>query len=62
MSQIGSEKLAYSIAEVAELLNVSKPTAYALTKQKGFPLLQIGKRKLVPAQGLKEWIGKNTSK
>ena len=64
MSQINSEKekLAYSISEVAELLNVSKPTAYALAKSKGFPVLKIGKRQLVPAQGLKEWIKNNTSK
>ncbi len=55
------EKLTLSIPEVARLLGVSKPTAYALANSKGFPVLHIGKRKVVPAQGLQEWIKKNSN-
>ena len=55
------EKLTYSIPEMAKLLGISKPTAYGLVKSKGFPVLHIGKRKVVPVQGLQEWIKKNTA-
>ena len=55
------EKLTLSISEVAQVLGVSKPTAYALTNSKGFPVLHIGKRKVVPVQGLQEWIQKNST-
>jgi excisionase family DNA binding protein len=55
------EKLVYSIPEVAELLGISVPTAYALIKTKDFPVLHIGKRKVVPKQGLEEWIKQNTA-
>lgn len=55
------EKLTYSIPEVAQVLGVSKPTAYNLANSKGFPILRIGKRKVVPAQGLQDWIKKNSS-
>ena len=42
-----SEKLAYSLTETAAVLGVSRPTVYALIKQPGFPVFQIGSRKLV---------------
>ena len=40
------DKLAYSITEAAQVLGVSRPTVYALIKQPGFPVFQIGGRKL----------------
>lgn len=55
------EKLTYSIPEAAQVLGVSRPTAYALAKSKDFPILKIGKRKVVPVQELREWIKKNTT-
>jgi excisionase family DNA binding protein len=55
------EKLTYSIPEVAKLLGISIPTAYGLANSKDFPILHIGKRKVVPAQGLQEWIQKNST-
>ena len=51
-----SEKLAYSLTETAEVLGVSRPTVYALIKQPGFPVFQIGGRKLVSVDGLREWV------
>ena len=49
-------KLAYSITEAAQVLGVSRPTVYALIKQPGFPVFQIGGRKLVSVEGLRDWI------
>jgi excisionase family DNA binding protein len=54
------EKLTLSIPEVAQVLGVSKPTAYALANSKGFPILKIGKRKVVPVRQLQIWIDKNS--
>lgn len=50
------DKLAYSITEAAQVLGVSRPTVYALIKQPGFPVFQIGGRKLVSVEGLRDWV------
>lgn len=50
------EKLAYSLTETAKVLGISRPTVYALIKQPGFPVFQIGGRKLVSVDGLREWV------
>ena len=54
------DKLAYSITEAAQVLGVSRPTVYALIKQPGFPVFQIGGRKLVSVEGLRAWIRSQT--
>ncbi len=50
------ERLAYSPAEAAEALGVSRPTIYTLIKQKDFPTLKVGTRTLIPVDRLKEWL------
>lgn len=51
------EILALSVAQVAKALGISKPTAYELTNQPGFPKILIGeKRIVVPKEGLKHWL------
>ena len=50
------DKLAYSLTETAQALGVSRPTVYALIKKPGFPVFQIGGRKLVSVEGLRDWI------
>ncbi|MDP4119588.1 MAG: helix-turn-helix domain-containing protein [Bacillota bacterium] len=55
------ERLTISVEEMAKELGISKPTAYMLANSEGFPVLKIGKRKVVPVQGLQEWIKKNSS-
>ena len=54
------EQLTISVEEMAKQLGISKPTAYTLTNSAGFPILKIGKRKVVPIQGLQEWIKKSS--
>ena len=54
------DKLAYSLTETAQVLGVSRPTVYALIKQQGFPVFQIGGRKLVSVEGLRDWIRSQT--
>ena len=52
------DKLAYSITETAQVLGVSRPVVYNLIRQPGFPAFQIGGRKLVSAEGLRDWVRK----
>lgn len=54
------DKLAYSMTETAHALGVSRPTVYALIKQPGFPVFQIGGRKLVSVEGLRDWVRNQT--
>ena len=51
-----ADKLAYSTAEAAEVLGVSRPVVYQLMKQEGFPSFKVGARTLVSAEGLWAWV------
>ena len=51
--------LMLSVHDVAEVLGISKSSAYVLAKEKGFPTLKIGARVVVPRDRFIEWINKN---
>lgn len=55
-----AEKLAYSAAEAAQVLSVSKPTVYQLCKRTDFPAFYIGNRLLISKAGLTAWIERQT--
>lgn len=50
------EKLAYSAAETAQVLGVSRPTVYTLMKRVDFPVFKLGARTLVSVDGLRAWV------
>ena len=50
------DRLVYTAAEVAEVLHVSRPVVYTLCRQPGFPCIRIGRKVLVPADKLREWL------
>ena len=54
------EKLTLSISEMAQSLNVSKPTAYRIIRTPGFPVVLFGRRKVIPVEALKKWLEQNT--
>jgi len=54
------EKLTMTVRELSEMMIVSLPTAYAMTNIKGFPVIKIGRRKLIPVDGLRLWLEQNT--
>ena len=54
------DKLAYSLTETAQVLGLSRPTVYMLIKQPGFPVFQVGGRRLVSVEGLRDWIRSQT--
>ena len=57
-----ADKLAYSPAETAEALGVSRPVVYALMNRTDFPAFKIGSRTLVSADGLRAWVQAQTER
>jgi len=49
----------YTMSELQTQLHIGKNTAYKLVKMKGFPSIQIGKKILVPKEGLDKWLREN---
>ena len=51
-------KYTLTVREFAKRMQVSEPTARAIMNREGFPLLKVGKRRLVLLDGLNEWLRK----
>lgn len=51
-----------TVKEMAEALNVSMPTAYALVHRDGFPTIRMGRKILVNVAGLQRWLDENHGK
>jgi excisionase family DNA binding protein len=45
-----------TVPETAEILRVSKNTAYELVRQRRIPAIRLGRRILVPRHELENWI------
>ncbi len=57
------EKLALSVDEMAQLLGISRPIAYKLIKQEGFPAIKVGDRRiLIPVEALRAWLNNESGK
>lgn len=52
----GTEKLALSVQETAELLGISVPLVYQLVAREDFPSLKIGRRTVVNKRLLQRWL------
>lgn len=55
---IKTEKLTLSIPEAAKRLGISNPHMRCLARTAGFPAFNVGKRVLISAKGLEEWVDK----
>lgn len=53
------EKLVYSIQEVAELLGISRSYAYELARNGTFPIIQLGRKRVIPKEKFKRWINES---
>ena len=47
---------------VAKLLGISPSSGYELMHEKGFPVLLIGNRMVVPKEKFRKWVEENTGK
>ena len=57
-----SHKLLYSVSELRVILGIGKNLAYKLLERNDFPKLKINGRYYIPADKLKKWIDKESSK
>lgn len=57
-----ADKLAYSPAETAEALGVSRPVVYTLMKRTDFPAFKVGGRTLVSVEGLRALVQAQTER
>ena len=53
--------LTLTVPQMAKELNISRNTAYELTKQPGFPCFHVGKRILVNRDMLQTWLNDQCS-
>ncbi len=57
------DKLVLSVDELAKTLGVSRPLAYQIAKQDGFPAIRISdKRIVIPKEGLRKWLEDESNK
>lgn len=47
---------------VAKLLGISPSSGYELMHKKGFPVLKIGNRMVVPKEKFREWVEEKAGK
>ena len=50
------DRVTLTVTETAAALGVSRPTVYQLIKRADFPVLRIGGRTLISADGLRAWV------
>lgn len=53
-------KMTMTVEQAAKELHISRTVAYRLTKEKGFPVFNIGRSVLVNRRMLQEWIDEKT--
>ena len=56
-----NQKLTLTVKELAAQLNVSIPRAYEMTEIEGFPVIRLGKKKLINVARLQDFLDKMSS-
>lgn len=50
-------KMTLTVEEMAEQLGISRSVAYQLIKEKGFPSIRVGERRvIIPVKSLEKWL------
>ncbi|OGN97833.1 MAG: hypothetical protein A2Z77_02115 [Chloroflexi bacterium RBG_13_51_36] len=55
-------RLCITVPEAAEMLGISRNSAYELVKQGRFPVIRFGKRLLIPRLALEKMLEKGVTK
>ena len=58
MTKADGQTLVLTVAEAAKLLCISRNLAYELVAQGCIPHIRLGRRILIPRQGLEDWIAR----
>lgn len=56
MKDICSEKQTYTVAEIAQILNIGKNSAYKLVSESKFKSVRIGKIVRISRQSFDDWL------
>ena len=54
------ERLTMTVKEMGKQLGISLPKAYELTHIKGFPMIQVGRRKIILVEKFLKWLDDNS--
>jgi len=49
-----------TVKEMGQQLGISLPKAYELTHIEGFPMIQVGRRKIILVEKFLEWLDDNS--
>lgn len=55
-------RLVYTVDEVAVMLGISESYAYKLAKARTFPVLQLGRRMVVPKEKFEIWLNESSTR
>ena len=55
------EKLAYTVQEAAEVLNIGLNKTYELIQQNQIPFIRVGRKILIPKKTLEKWLIESAS-
>ena len=50
------EKVAFTAKDIQQLIGVSLPTVYNLFNTEGFPVVCVGRKKIVPRDAFFAWL------
>jgi len=53
-------KLTISVKEMAGYMGLSLPKAYELTHIQGFPVINVGRKKIILVEGFLNWLKDNS--
>lgn len=56
------KKIAVTVRDLADMLQISMPTAYAMTEREGFPVVRIGRKKIIPLVDLEKWLSEEAQR
>ena len=56
------EKLAFNVAEAAVAIGISDRRVWDLINVEGFPVVRIGKRVVIPVDGLRQWLAEQSER
>ncbi|MDL2248671.1 helix-turn-helix domain-containing protein [Tyzzerella sp. OttesenSCG-928-J15] len=56
MNENNQNSKVYTVNEMAKVLKIGRSKAYELASVYGFPTKRVGKRILIPKDGLDEWL------
>ena len=51
-----------TVPEVGKILGIGRASAYNLVRQKGFPVIRIGRQFRIPEDALCQWMNSQVSK